>query len=189
MVPFSPSKPSQHWNRLVASLQDRLSCTAAGHACLTKCLENQQAKRPVTSTGQSQPIQLAEIAERVRAYLDPLLRCRGLQIAVEPFGSCSVALDQVHVDNVVFCLMLDAATHAPSGTTIEFHVGCYGADLEIEVCHAGPRNANILSPIHSLLMAAMHETLPGSRLQELKCPQGGRALHVSIPMGSKQRAA
>ncbi len=154
---------------------------------LTSHLVCHYVGNPNTAMGPTMTLQ--NLADRIRADIEPVAREFQVNTVIETFGNTNPTVADARWTLALWSLLMDAATSTPPRCTIEVNIGVGRNGFEIEVGYdestiaSVSGNARIPVPLfpHSLTVQWLTSICPQWSVAAAACPLGGRAVQVTIP--------
>ena len=180
----NPSPSLDAWHCLAETLGTRVSCprqTTHLKDCMDRQFMKVQAMRsglPPGSRYQSSSVE--NLLRDLEQDLSGLFESMNLRFAHSCFGQSTSRRFNERDYLGLWCLVMEFATMATAGSTIETSIGSLSHGLELEIGSDCPslEQAGILK---SAAFEFASSLMPVSRAMNLKCPLGGGAIQLDIP--------
>lgn len=170
-----------------ARQQDAIDDSVAS-VYLTSHLVCHYVGNPYTAMGAT--MSLENLADRIRADIEPVAREFQVKTVVETFGDTHPTVADARWMLALWSLLMDVTTSTPPDCVIEVNIGVCQNGFEIEVGYddsavsGGSRKTINVSGAfpHAFTVHWLRSICPQWKIASPACPLGGTAVQVSIPL-------
>jgi len=186
-TPFSTQPPDlETWRNVARSFLDRLNCKQQIDL-LRSDLDRKFMAVQAICCGVKRPTyqwrSVESLLTNLKQELSGLFQAMDLRFRHSSFGQTAVTPFTERDYIGWWCLVMEFATRATSGSAVEFSIGSLSQGIELEVGSDCPvlENADVLE---SVAFTFVNQLMPITRAQDLRCPLGGSAIQLDISSGN-----
>lgn len=175
-----------------AGQQDAIDDSVAS-VYLTSHLVCHYVGNPYTAMGAT--MTLENLADRIRADIEPVAREFQIKTVIETFGNTDPTVADARWTLALWSLLMDVTTSTPPNCVIEVNIGVCQNGFEIEVgyddsavtCGSQKTGTESSSFPHSLTVHWLRSICPQWSIASPACPLGGSAVQVTIPSANTEQ--
>ena len=194
MTKSNTPAPFEFWRQTIDGFQQRVA-TPGQREPLDECADRRFMQVQAICNGvvpkSIPPMTGQAYLDGLEDELSTLFQILGVEFSTESYGQRQMACIDTRIATGLWCLILEIATMAAPGTRIEMSIGFFSGQLEVEL---GSDSSSLEQSclLESQAFGMASQLMEISAARDLKCPLGGAAIQVNIPVTgttSKRQAA
>ena len=178
-----PAPNIEMWHSVTDVFQSRAACPNQV-ARLNQCIDQQFMLVQTICSGiprgsRYQATTSEKLMKDLHRELDGFLESTGLKFSSSCFGQTTGNQFDEQDFLGLWCLIMEIATMASNGSTIELSLGSFAEGLELEI----GSDCQLLERVRILQSKALEfacQLMPVEKAIDLKCPLGGGAIQLNI---------